>query len=89
MTYVATIRHKGQITIPDKIRNDLSWLNTGSVVHVITLNRQTVVVKPYNPDESKKSVNWNKIWDLISLSRSFKGKRGNLSEFIVNDRETH
>jgi len=89
MTYVATIRHKGQVTIPDKVRNNLSWLNTGSVVHIIPLNSHTVVVKPYGHEEMKKKTNWDKIWDLISLSRSFEGKNGNLSSFIVEDRNAH
>lgn len=88
MPYIATIRERGQITIPDKIRNDFSWLNIGSVVHVIPLNNQTVVVKPYQ-EEAKQIADWKKIEDTIALVRSFKGKRGNLSEFIVNDREAH
>lgn len=89
MTYVSTIRNKGQITIPDKIRNDLSWLNTGSVVHIIPLNDQSVVLRPYSHDETQEKTNWKKIWDLIALARSFKGKKGNLAAFIARDRETH
>lgn len=89
MIYVVTIRHKGQITIPDKVRTGLSWLNTGSVVHVIPLNRQTLVVKPYSQDEAKKTVDWNKIEDNIALVRSFKGKTGDLASFIAKDRQSH
>lgn len=88
MTYTATIRHRGQITIPDKVRNDFSWLNTGSVVHIIPLNNQTVIVKPYQ-GEVKQKTDWKRIWDSIALIRTFGGKRGNLSAFVIKDRESH
>lgn len=89
MPYTATVRERGQITLPDKIRTGLPWLNTGSVVHVIPLNPQTVVVKPYSHAEAKKAVDWKKIEDNIALVRSFKGKMGDLASFIAKDRQSH
>lgn len=34
MTYVATVRQRGQFTLPDKIRKELPWLSEGSAIHI-------------------------------------------------------
>ena len=86
MTYIASIRQRGQITIPGKIRNDLPWLDEGSAIHVI-VNDQSIVLKPYQ--QASQKTNWKKIWDKIALARSIKGKKGNLAAFIARDRGTH
>ncbi len=39
--------------------------------------------------EKKEAVDWEKIWLNIDLSRSYKGKKGNLTSFIVTDRQIH
>ncbi len=88
MTYTAAIRQRGQITVPGKIRSDLPWLSEGSFVHIIRLNDQSILVKPYQK-EIKQKVDWKKIWDDIALVRTFKGKRGNLAAFVIKDRESH
>ena len=88
MTYLATVRQRGQITIPDKIRNDLPWLTQGSAIHIVSIDKNTLIVKPYEKN-SAKIHDWKKIWDLIALSRSFTGKKGNLSSFVIKDRESH
>lgn len=38
---------------------------------------------------STKTVDWDKLWKMIGKSRSIKGKRGNLSKFIAEDRYRH
>ena len=82
----ATIRSRGQITIPDNLRAVFEWLRTGSVVSILS-EEDGVKIKPY--ELSLKVVNWRRVWEKISLARSFKGKRGNLSEFIISDRDKH
>ena len=88
MTYVAAVRQRGQITIPDKIRSDLAWLSTGSIIHITRIDNRSILVKPYQ-EEAKQKPDWKKIEENIALARSFKGKRGNLAAFIAKDRENH
>ncbi len=82
------IRQRGQLTIPDEIRELHPWLAPNSVVTISPVSAEAVVVKPFN-DRADQKVDWKKIWDGIRLARSFKGKRGNLSSFVVKDRESH
>lgn len=82
---IITIRSRGQITIPEKLRKYFEWLNPGSAV-VVTHEEDEIRIKPLT---SKENINWNKIWDLIAVARSFKGKKGNLSEFVSMDRQNH
>jgi len=81
-----TIRSRGQITIPERIRTITSWIRVGSVVSVYS-DEEEICIKPYNANA--QTVNWDDVWEKILLLRSFKGKKGNLSDFIVSDRESH
>jgi len=88
----ATIRQRGQLTIPDEIRGAKPWLNTNAIVIIKTTPADELLIKPfYNFPQGKedKKTNWKKIWEGVELARSFKGKRGNLSKFIAEDRERH
>jgi len=82
----AIIRDRGQITIPEKIRKSLRWPTTNSVVSLLTTAQNEIIIKPY---KGTKEVNWSHLWNSIELSRSYYGKRGNLSSFISSDRENH
>jgi bifunctional DNA-binding transcriptional regulator/antitoxin component of YhaV-PrlF toxin-antitoxin module len=86
MTYTATIRQRGQLTIPDRLRETLSWLQTGEVVG-IDIDNDEVRIRPHA--KMGKGVDWGDFWTKVQLARSFKGKRGNLSGLIVEDRENH
>lgn len=83
------IRQRGQLTIPDSIRSDSDWLAPNSVVSIKKMTDKQIVVEPYS--ETKKEVDWDKIWKMIERVRSFKGRGsvGSLSEFIVKDRKSH
>ncbi|KKR32649.1 MAG: hypothetical protein UT63_C0036G0008 [Candidatus Gottesmanbacteria bacterium GW2011_GWC2_39_8] len=85
----AIIRNRGQLTIPDPLRQNVSWLEPNSVVSITTLPLGGIVIKPYVHDMDKKATNWTKVWNDIKIARSFRGKKGNLSAFTVNDREEH
>ena len=86
MNNVSIIRDRGQLTIPDDIRNALSWVTPMSAVSISIVNPQEIVIRPY---QQKKDIDWDKLWVLIKRSRSFKGKsEGNLSAFIAKDRES-
>ncbi len=81
------IRERGQLTIPDKIRKAFTWLQPHSVIKLF-LRGNEVILKQYQSSMTD-SINWEKIWKKIRLARSFKGKNGNLSQFIMKDREQH
>lgn len=81
------IRQRGQLTLPDRIREKINWLNPGSVVSIDTTETNKVTLFPYS---TRKTVDWDKLWKQMKRVRAFKGRgRGNLSEFIAKDRETH
>lgn len=89
MAYIASIRQRGQITIPGKIRSNLPWLDEGSAIHIV-VNDQSITISPYQKATAEKT-NWKKIWQMIKLTRSFKSKGPDLpaSQFIINDRLKH
>ena len=82
----AIIRERGQLTIPEKIRQVLKWSSPNSVVSLTATSRDELVIRPF---EGKKQTDWSNIWINIDLSRSYVGKRGNLSGFTASDRENH
>ena len=88
MTFTATIRQRGQLTIPDQVRGMLGWLQTGAVVG-IEADKDEVRIKP--KIVSKKQTDWDKIWRTIKLTRSFKSQGEDIpaSQFIVEDRQRH
>ncbi|OGJ22308.1 MAG: hypothetical protein A2804_02015 [Candidatus Pacebacteria bacterium RIFCSPHIGHO2_01_FULL_46_10] len=83
----AIVRQRGQLTIPDKIRDVVAWLREGEIIS-IEIEQENVILKPHT-QAGKQTPNWDKIWHNIELARSFKGKRGNLSQMIAEDRENH
>lgn len=84
----AIIRDRGQITIPNKIRKRINWAQPNTVISITIPSNKKIVIEPFEKKEQKK-VDWDKIWEGIKWARSIKGKRGNLSKFIVEDRERH
>jgi len=83
----AIIRQRGQLTIPDNIREYVDWLGTNSIVS-IEASKKEIKIIPYQNIQEKK-VDWKKLWAQIKRVRSYKGKRGNLSKMIVEDRMQH
>lgn len=82
----AIIRSRGQLTIPESIRKSFSWLVSESVVKIIFRSSHEMLIIPYS---SHEHVNWQELWDGIKKIRSFKGVRGNLTKFIIDDRDSH
>jgi len=87
--YISTtvIRQRGQLTLPKKLRTENSWLAEGMVVAVLSSVQKEVKIIPYKV--SSKKTDWKDIWEKIKLSRTFLGQRGNLSQFVVEDRSAH
>lgn len=88
MTYTAVIRQRGQLTIPDFLREQFRWLNTGNAVEFETADDEVKI----RPAGKTKKINWDEIWQGIKLCRSFKPRNANeksASEFIIEDRYRH
>lgn len=82
---VGIIRNRGQLTIPDKIRETFDWLTPSSVVTITSQKPDEIIIKPY-----QAKVDWDRIWEGIKKSRAIKGKgRGSAAEFIEKDRRSH
>lgn len=83
-TSTATIRQRGQLTLPQAIRKRLPWVKTDQPV-TITTTGDKIVITPHQPEAEP---DWDYIWEKIDQARSIKGKQGDLSHFIQKDRET-
>lgn len=84
----AVVRDRFQLTIPDSVREGISWVTPGSVVSIYQNKDEELVIKPYVGNAGR--VNWDRLWRDISQARSYKGSyEGSLSEFITSDRENH
>lgn len=87
MKTVGIVRDRGQLTIPGGIRQAVSWVAPLSAVSISVVKPDEIVIKPHQPQ--RREIDWDKLWAQIKRVRSFKGKGGgNLSAFIVKDRET-
>lgn len=71
--------------------------NAGEVLEKLTDLGQLIIIKDGKPVATltsvsptiQSSINWSKFLEKVRLSRSFVGKRGNLSAVIANDRQNH
>lgn len=80
------LRQRGQLTIPDQIREFLGWLVPNAVVSFTVSKNKTVTLGPHVKDMAH-AVDWENIWERIEIADSFRGKQGNLSQFIIEDRD--
>lgn len=91
MIYTAVIRQRGQLTIPDKVRDMLAWLNEGEAVGLeIREGEMGILIRP--KAEIKKEYDWDRIWAGIKRCRSYKPKKKqelSASEFVAMDRYNH
>jgi len=84
---IGIIRKRGQLTIPDKIRETFSWLVPSSTVTITSQKPDEIVIRPISA--GKKAVDWDELWRNIQRVRSYRGGgSGNLSKFIAEDRQT-
>lgn len=82
----ATIRQRGQLTIPDKIRALFSWASINAPVRIAaTIDEKILIEEAVKPSV----VDWKKLRKQLDRVSLYKGTRGNLSRFITEDRERH
>ena len=71
--------------------------NAGAVLEKLSTLSQLIIIKDGKPVATltsispvvQNSINWNSFMKKVKLSRSFVGKRGNLSAIIAKDRQNH
>ncbi len=96
MNYIQTIskiRSRGQLTVPQSIRQALNW-SQDEMVKIVTIDDGFRVERlpTAHPQAKPKKLNkkqWNKIWqDLEEFSKL--GRQDiKLTKFIRKDRDTH
>lgn len=83
MKTISIIRQRGQLTIPDAVRQQLSWAQPFSAVSVSVLTPNEIIIRPH-----KQQTDWDNLWRMIAQARKISGRgTGNLSQFIAEDRE--
>jgi bifunctional DNA-binding transcriptional regulator/antitoxin component of YhaV-PrlF toxin-antitoxin module len=85
MKTVSIVRDRGQLTIPDSIRQIVDWVIPMSAVTISVIKPDEIIITPH-----QRQINWDQIWENIRKSRAIKGK-GNISavEFLERDRNSH
>lgn len=86
------LREKGQITIPEKIRNLLPWLYPRAVLQ-LTPKREKIIISPLLPQvrtkKKKLSVaEWKEIFLTFKKIRK-SGRQINALKSIMEDRKNH
>ena len=91
---ITRIREKGQLTVPQEIREVLRWTDAELMVKVETTASGFKVERlprphPQHPKKKLSEKEWRKIFEeMKQISKS--GKQGvNLTEFLRKDRDTH
>lgn len=85
MKTVSIIRERGQLTIPDSIRQMANWVTPLSAVTISLIKPDEIIIKPH-----VQKVNWDQIWGNIRKSRAITGKgKVSSSEFLREDRNSH
>lgn len=84
MQTISIIRERGQLTIPDSIRRNVSWAKPLSAVSISILKPNEIVIRPH-----VQSVDWDQIWKNIRASRAISGKGStSAAEFLAEDRNS-
>jgi len=81
---LAIIRDRYQLTIPEEIRKNLSWLEAQKVVRWVLVGEDKVLVEPYQAS----AVSWPEIWENLKKIKNW-GVKSNLANFVVADRARH
>lgn len=85
MKIVSIIRDRGQLTIPDPVRQIVGWATPLSAVTISVMTPDEIIIRPH-----VQSVDHAKIWEKIRKSRAITGK-GSMSggQFLEADRFSH
>lgn len=91
---IAKIRGRGQLTVPQSIRESLNWSQDEVMVKIVTMEdgfrvERLPISHPQNPQKKLTKGEWDKIYkDMEKISKS--GKQNiKLTDFLRHDRDTH
>ena len=91
---ISRIRERGQLTVPQEIRQALNWSEDEVMVKIVTTQDGFRVEKlplsdPQHPKKKLTKKQWDEIWkDFERISRS--GRQDiKLTEFLRKDRDSH
>lgn len=80
------VQERGQVTIPQAIRNVASWIAPSLPVSISLEEPDQISIEPH---QSRK-VDWDLLWREIEASRRLRGRgKSSLSAFIAADRHRH
>ncbi len=91
---ISKIRERGQLTVPQQIRQALNWPEDQMMVKVTTIEdgfrvEKLPVSHPQNPKKELTKKEWDKIYkDMATFSKT--GRQDiKLTDFLRKDRDTH
>lgn len=91
---ISKIRERGQLTVPQSIREALNWPPDEVMVKIVTIDggfrvERLPISHPQNPQKKLTKSEWDKIYkDMKRISKSGK-QRIKLTDFLRHDRDTH
>lgn len=91
---IAKIRGRGQLTVPQNIRQALNWPEDEIMVKIVTIQdgfrvERLPLAHPQAKQKKLSKKEWDRIWkDLEKFSKS--GRQDiKLTDFVRKDRDTH
>lgn len=97
MNYIQTIskiRERGQLTVPQGIRQALNWPETDIMVKIVTTQDGFRVEKlplshPQHPKKKLTKKEWDEIWKTFEDVAKSGRQDVKLTDFLRHDRDTH
>lgn len=80
------VRDRGQFTIPESVRQSLSWVRPMSAITITVVGPEEISLRPH-----KTSPDWSEIWKMMDKLHSLGGKKGvtSATDFLERDRASH
>lgn len=97
MNYIQTIskvRERGQLTVPQEIREALNWPENEIMVKIVTIQDGFRVEKlpishPAHPKKKLTKKEWDEIWKTFEKFSKSGRQDVKLTDFLRKDRDTH
>lgn len=91
---ISKIRERGQLTVPQQIRQALNWPDDKMMVKVTTIEdgfrvEKLPVSHPQNPKKKLTKKQWDKIWKTFEEFSKSGRQDIKLTDFLRKDRDTH
>lgn len=97
MSYTQTIskiRERGQLTVPQDIRQALNWPDDKVVVKITTISdgfrvERLPISHPQHPKKKLTKQQWDKIYENMEKISKLGKQNIKLTDFLRHDRDTH